>query len=285
MTEDLIIGVDMGATNLRVGVVKNNRLLLCRTAEIHKTGSGQEVVNQIIGLIEGMPQNSYRGIGVGVPSVVDIDKGIVYDVQNLPSWKEVPLKDILEKKFNLPVFVNNDANCFVLGEKYFGKGAKANTIIGLTIGSGLGSGLILNGKLFPGANCGAGEVGMFSYKDGIIEQYCSGQFFETFHHIKGKKVFEMANAGDTKALEIFEEFGTHLAKAIENVIYAYDPDLIVIGGSLRNAFSFYQKAMWNSLQNFPYTRSIKNIRIEVSEEEHIAVMGAAALVIDALKLE
>src|SRR5690606_24955530 len=117
-----------------------------------------------------------------VPSVVDVDKGIVYDVQNIPSWKEVPLKAIMEERYGVPVQVNNDANCFALGEKYFGQGRDSKAFIGLTLGTGLGAGIILNDKLYAGPNCGAGEFGMVPYLDYHYEYYASGQFFTLLHH-------------------------------------------------------------------------------------------------------
>lgn len=277
-----VLGIDMGATNIRVGVVVDGKLAACHSTEVNRQGTEMDVVEQIFGLANELMMFKYKAIGVGVPSVVDEKKGIVYDVQNLPSWKEVHLKQLLEAKFGVPAFINNDANCFALGEKYFGKGKGYEHIVGVTVGSGMGAGLILNGRLYSGRNCGAGEIGMLSYRDGVMEYYSSGQFFQRMHHLKGKNVFDLALLGDEKALEIFDEFGTHMAKAIENIIYAYDPEMIVIGGSLKNAYPFYQASMHRVLQSFPYRHSIQNIKIEISDTENIAVLGAAALALSSI---
>lgn len=282
MTKQAVLGIDMGATNIRVGVVLDGQMMVCHTAEVNRMGTDMDVVEQIFGLIENLRMFKFEAIGVGVPSVVDEVQGIVYDVQNLPSWKEVHLKQLLESKFSVPVFINNDANCFALGETYFGKARGYQHVVGVTIGSGLGAGLILNGRLYSGRNCGAGEVGMLSYRDGVIEYYCSGQFFQRKHHLNGKNVFHLALAGDPGGLKIFEEFGTHMAKAVENIIYAYDPEMIVFGGSLKDAYPFFEASMHTILQTFPYKHSLRNLKIEISDTENIAVLGAAALAISSI---
>ena len=124
-----------------------------------------------------------------------LKRGVVYDVQNIPSFKEVDLKRILEEEFKIPTYINNDANCFIVGEKYFGAGRDYKNIVGLIIGTGLGAGLYTNGKLYCGTNCGAGEFGMLPYKDGIYEDYCSGKYFSNGLKTTGKEIFYRAEKG------------------------------------------------------------------------------------------
>ena len=121
--------------------------------------------------------SSVVGIGCGVPSVVDVAEGIVFEVQNIPSWKEIHLKAALEDRFGVPAAVNNDANAFAVGEHVFGKGLDFRNLVGMTLGTGLGTGVIIEGRLYSGANCGAGEIGMMAHKGLTLEDYCSGQFF------------------------------------------------------------------------------------------------------------
>ncbi|HJV19867.1 MAG TPA: ROK family protein [Sediminibacterium sp.] len=282
MIKHTVLGIDMGATNIRAGVVADGKIAACHSIEVNRQGTDMDVVEQIFGMAKELQMFKYKAIGVGVPSVVDEKRGIVYDVQNLPAWKEVHLKQLLEEEFCVPAFINNDANCFALGEKYFGKGIGYEHIVGVTVGSGMGAGLILNGRLYSGSNCGAGEVGMLSYRDGVMEYYSSGQFFQRMHGLKGKNVFDLALLGDAMALKMFDEFGTHMAKAIENIIYAYDPEIIIIGGSLKNAYPFYQASMFRALESFPYRQSVQKLKIEISDTENIAVLGAAALALSSI---
>jgi glucokinase len=278
-----VLGIDLGGTNVRAGLVRHNRLSRVKSLAVRSQGTQDEVLDQIYHLIDGLIPNDLEGIGVGVPSVVDLERGIVYDVMNIPSWKKVPIKSLLEKRYHVPAYVNNDANCFAVGEKYFGRGKTHHHLVGLIVGTGLGAGVIANGKLYSGANCGAGEFGMISYREHNLEYYCSGQFFKNVHQTSGKELFLKAQNGEGRALKIFSEFGAHLGEAIKVILYAVDPEIIVLGGSVSRSFEFFRRAMWESTRDFAYPTILKNIKIEVSEREHIAILGAAALYYDAMK--
>ena len=271
------IGIDLGGTHARVGLVRTGELSEIATTRIQANGSIEQVLRQIYDLIEGINTSEIDAIGVGVPSVVDVEKGIVYDVQNIPSWKEIHLKSLFEGKFAVPVYVNNDANCYALGEKYFGKGQGYQSIIGLIIGTGFGAGIIVNDQLYAGANCGAGEFGMMPYLDSIYEHYCCGQFFTLHKGQTGEQLFQRALDGDKDALRIFIEYGEHLGNGIKAILYAYDPEIIILGGSVRKAFELFKGSMWASIGSFAYPKSIKDLKIEVSELDNIAILGAAAL--------
>ena len=114
-------------------------------------------------------------------------------------WKEVPLKSILEQRYNLPVFLNNDANCFAKGEKVYGCGKPYSNFVGLSIGTGLGMGVIVNNQLYSGELCGAGEIGMVTYKDSIIEHYASSLFFVKKYNQNAKVLSDLASKGDPKS--------------------------------------------------------------------------------------
>jgi glucokinase len=230
--------------------------------------------------VDPLVNQSTAAIGIGVPSVVDIEKGIVYNVQNIPSWKEVALKSLMEERYHIPVFLNNDANCFALGEKYFGKGQQAHSMIGLTIGTGLGSGIIINDKLFAGVNCGAGEFGEVDYLDHNYEYYASGQFFSNCYGKSGKDVYKEALAGDKQAIAVFEEFGVHLGNVIKMILYSYDPEMIILGGSIKNAYSLFEKTMWQRIHTFSYPKSLEHFVLGVSDLESCGVLGAASLYYD-----
>ena len=276
-----IIGVDLGGTNARAGLVRDQRLGEVSTVQINPHGSVEEVLDQLCGLIDRIKLQDVDGIGIGVPSVVDLEKGIVYDVQNIPSWQEVPIKSMLEEKYSIPVLVNNDANCFALGEKHFGKGVGYQSVVGLIVGTGFAGGIIVDGKLYPGMNCGAGEFGMIPYLESIYEHYCAGQFFTRHVRQTGAEVFQKAVDGDREAAKIFADFGHHLGQGIKMILYAYDPEIIILGGSVRKAFRFFKDTMWESMGSFAFSPSIKSLKIEVSELEHAALLGAAALHYDA----
>ena len=272
-----IIGVDLGGTNIRAGKVVADKIIQLAKEPTPAAGSQSEVLEKLIAVIDKCFDENTKSIGIGVPSVVDVEKGIVYDVVNIPSWKVVPLKDILESRFKVPVYVNNDANCFALGEKYYGKARSCKSIVGLTIGTGMGSGLIFNGKLYEGKNCCAGEFGNIPYLNSNFEHYCSGQFFSEEKSTSAIETNKRALLGDLAAIQLYAEFGSHLGQAIKSMLYAYDPEIIILGGSLTKAFDLFKPAMLDAIKDFDYPSVLTNLKIEISELEHSAIYGAAAL--------
>lgn len=277
MQKDKVIGIDLGATNIRGAVVGDGNLSEIISRRIHTKGTEEQVLEDVYFVVDKLIDSDIKAIGIGVPSVVDVEKGIVYDVVHIPSWKEVHLKEILEKKYNVQVFVNNDANCFALGELYFGKGRGAKNMIGLTIGTGLGAGVIINKQLYAGPNCGAGEFGCVDYLDNNYEFYCSGSFFNNVYGLDGQQVFTDAQQGDARALQLYAEMGTHLGNAIKLVMYTYDPDLIILGGSVQSAYDYFEKKMWERIKTLVYPKSVAKLKIERSELANSGILGSAGL--------
>lgn len=271
------LGIDLGGTNVRVGLLQDGRLQGVEQASTPLTDDASDVLDRMSELIERFPVDKVDFIGAGVPSVVDVETGVVYDVQNIPSWTEVPLGAWLEDSYEVPVVVQNDANCFALAEYHFGKGQETSPMVGLIVGTGFAGGLVLDGELYSGHNCGAGEFGTMPYRDGIYEQYCAGQFFERVYDVTGKEAFRRAKAGDKEAQAMFDELGTHLGSALQAVLYAVDPECIVMGGSVTRAYPFFEDALWETMQSFAYPRSVDRLTLEISKLEYAGVLGAAAL--------
>jgi glucokinase len=271
-----ILAIDLGGTKICAGLVEGDQLASITSMRINGSGTADEVLEEVFSITDDLISNNVDSIGIGVPGLAD-EQGIVYDVVNIPSWTEIPLKKILEQRYGIPAVVNNDANCFALGEFHFGKGKGHHSMIGLTLGTGLGSGIILNNRLYTGNNCGAGEFGMVPYLDKYYEYYASGQFFKNVHGVKGEEVYKRVSAGDTEALKMYKELGFHLGNAIKMIMYTYDVELIVLGGSVRHAWQYFSEAMWNQVKTFAFPRSVNHIRIEVSELHNSALLGASAL--------
>jgi len=182
----------------------------------------------------------------------------------------------------VPVYVNNDANCFAVGEKYFGEGKGHENLMGLIIGTGMAAGIIIQNKLYNGFNCGAGEFGMLPYLDHHYEHYCSGQYFENTHSTNGEKLFQRATGGNKEAIEIFEQYGFHFGNAIIAILYALDPEIIILGGSVSKSYDFFKDALWKRLQIFAYRPVVSRLTIKVSSNPDIPLLGAAALYYDAM---
>lgn len=281
--DELIIGVDLGASNVRAALVKNGQILQIAKSPLPNDKSYDGVLNTIFSVIDQVNQQGVVGIGVGVPSVVNRKEGIVYNVQNIPTWVEVPLKQILQDRYACGVQVNNDANCFALGECLFGQGRQFKNFVGLAIGTGVAGGIINNGKLLRDVNCGSGEFGEIPYLDGRFEDYCSSLFFTNHHQASGESVFNLAAQGDSESIKISNEFGKHLGKLLYTIILTLDPEAILIGGSISKAFDLYKDKMLAELVKFPYPKSIEKIIIQPTSTPEVQLLGSASLYFDALE--
>ena len=271
------IGIDLGGTNMRVGLTDGATLVNSVIEPCPSKEAEEVVINQLKRQIAQLMSEEVTSIGVGVPSVVDCQQGIVYNVANIPSWKEVHLKEILEKEFNVPVAVNNDANCFALGVWKYGEGKGTKDMVGLTMGTGIGSGIIIDGKLYNGVNTGAGEIGSLPFKDADYEFYCSSRFFSDLHGDTGANFGKRAQAGDAEAVAVWKEFGQNVGELIKAVLFTYAPEAIIIGGGIASAFSLFEASMRASLESFPYPANVAATRIMPSTLPNAAILGAGAL--------
>lgn len=275
-TTGTFIGVDLGGTNVRAALVRGSDVEAVKSAPIDASASVDDVMSRMCALLDSIWNNDVEGIGVGVPSVVDVDEGIVYDVQNIPSMKEVPVGSLLHERYSRPVFVNNDVNCFVMGEYAFGKARGFRHVAGLNFGTGFAAGLIINGRLYEGPNCGAGEFGMVPYKDSILEDYCSGLFF-VGRGLNAADVARDAAAGDPSSILLWEDFGSHVGQAIKTVLYSIDPEIVILGGSIRKAYDLFKKSMWEVVETFAYRKTLERLKFELSDLDHAPLLGAASL--------
>jgi glucokinase len=274
-----IIGVDVGGTKISVGKVIDGKIVAEANLPTLAQRSEKEVIGDIIKGIEQVMDPDVIGVGIGVPGLLDAEKGIVYDVTNIPAWKEAHVKEQVEAAIGKKVYMTNDANSFIMGEKVYGRGTNYQNLVGLTLGTGVGAGIVVNNQLCTGILSIAGEIGSIPYLTSNFEDYCSGKFFSKFHGITGKEAHDRASAGDADAQKMFDEYGEHIANLISIVLYAVGPELVVLGGSGAQSFALFEKGLRDTLQNtFPFKRILNRLSIEVSTLEKTAVLGAAALV-------
>ncbi len=285
MEKNAIIGVALGGKKLLSGKVLNGNLIKSNSYTINNRGTEEEVLSEVINSISAVFDQDVAGIGIGVPSLVDVVQGIVYKVQKIPAWREVHLKEILENRFGVPVYVNNDANCFAVGEKYFGQAKNYENLVGLILGSGVGAGIIFKGHLYSGTNCGAGEYGSIPYRDHDFEYYCSEAYFEEKYGLKYDILLKRAARKDKIALAVFEQYGFDLGNLIKVILFTSDPEIIILGGIISKAFPYFEKVMWERVRTFTYKQSIKKLKIVPTKQQDIAVLGAAALYMDGQNIE
>jgi glucokinase len=274
----VILGLDIGGTTIKAGVMINGKLHDVRSIDTPFLESQEVILDTIADFIGTYLDFDFSAIGIGIPGLIDTENGIVLNLGNIPSFTKVFLRDFLQSRFGKPVYINNDANCFALGEYKFGAAKVFKHVVGITLGTGVGTGIIVNGHLYCGFNCAAGEWCSVPYLDKDFEFYCSSKFFLSNYGRKPKSLYKKALEDDPEALRAFSEFGHHLGELIKNILYALAPEAIVLGGSIRKAYPFFKDSMLANIATFKYPSVSSNLKILISALDETAIHGAAALV-------
>lgn len=277
---DSILGLDIGGTTINGGRIEGEQIVEEITMDTKSHEGGITTINIIKEVIRRLKSEGTKAIGVGVPSVVDRNRGVVYNVQNIRDWEEVHLKSLLEKEFGLPVWLDNDANCFAYGEKIFGKGRPYENFVGITLGTGVGGGIIQQHHLLHDSNCGSGEFGEIPYLGSILEDYCGSHFFTQKTGRTAHEIALAAAEGDNGSLELYHEYGKHMAALVKIISLILDPQAIIFGGSISQSFGLFEKSMYEGLNDYPYPKSIEKLHILTSELKNVGILGAGALCID-----
>ncbi len=265
------IGIDVGGTNVKIALVNDKGNIIYSNSIPTRAEMGYEyTINNMKDAIAELiketksDKKSIEGIGFGFPGQIDYKKGVVRLAPNIPGWVEVPIAEIMEKEFGIPTRVDNDVRCAALGELNYGAGIGCENLICITVGTGIGSGLIINGKLVRGASNAAGEIGHIKLDmhggplcgcgdRGCLEAFASGPSIVAMaeEYIKGGKstkyrelanpditpyiVSEAAKQGDPVAKRIFTIVGEYIGIGLASVVNLLNPEKIIIGGGVAAA--------------------------------------------------
>lgn len=294
MDEKTVIGIDFDGTKLKFGLVTEHGKILGTTLSL-ATRSYRQADEIVCNLIEGIERtaqnagleiNQIDGIGIDSPGPLDLKNGIILDPPNLPTLHNYPLKQTLEKYFNLSVAINSDGNCFVLGEARFGSAQNASIVYGATLGVGFGCGIVIDRKIYEGSTGTAAEVWCSPYADRNFEEYGSGRSITRIYQqitgqkLEAKDIFNLAQQGDHDAIGAWSEFGLHFGKILAIITNLLDPDVIVIGGSVSNAWDFFKHSLIENLhQNINQAPREHIAVIRASLGDNAGLLGAAALLL------
>ncbi|MBN8419047.1 MAG: ROK family protein [Verrucomicrobia bacterium] len=309
-TDKTSIGIDFGGTSVKLGVCRGDELLVTDepipTMQFHGPAA---LIGEMAARVAKL-QKTYPAIcaiGVGVPGLVDFDHGFVHELTNVPGWKHVPLKAILGEKTGLPVLVENDANAMTYAEFRHGAARGLKNVIGMTLGTGIGGGLVLDGKMFRGSGFVAGEIGQMSidydgkaghYGNlGALEKYTGNlqiaehavlRYFEAgiekeIADCTPKKIADAAQAGDDIARQIWNEVADWLGTAISSIAWLLNPDAFVIGGGVAQAGDLIFNPLKNKVQSMLSTVVWERLQILPARFSNEAgIIGNAALAADAV---
>lgn len=266
------IGVDIGGTNVKIALVDfDGKIIYSNTVPTRAEMGYEAGVNNIKQAIKELMQETgesaktIEAIGFGLPGQIDYKEGIVKNLPNIPGWVNIPLAKIIEDEFSIPTRLDNDVRCAALGELNFGAGKGCENLICITVGTGIGSGIVLNGKLVRGASNAAGEIGHIKMDMtggplcgcgdyGCFEAYASGPAIVTMakEYISGGKsakykematdgiitpyiVAQAALQGDAVSIQIFKQMGKIIGTGLASVINLLNPEKIIIGGGVADA--------------------------------------------------
>jgi glucokinase len=254
------IGLDIGGTKCAVSTGKcggGNIEILSREEFPTKGLTWREVLEEFaarIGKIVSCSDEPLEAIGISCGGPLDSKRGLVLSPPNLPGWDEVPVVEFFKDRFNVPVALQNDANACALAEYLYGSGRGVKNLVFMTFGTGLGAGIVIDGRLYSGTNDNAGEIGHIRLaptgpvgynKEGSAEGFCSGAGIARLAKIrKGldlttKEIFERVRAGDPDCTEVFRESAEKLATILAFTIDILNPEVIALGGVfMRNADLF-----------------------------------------------
>jgi len=273
------IGIDIGGTSMVAARFSESEIIDRTEVASGADRSADEIMESLFGAVEMVLTNDVVGIGIGMPGFMDTSSGEILLINNIPSFNGFSVKQAVEKRFGLPVFQNNDANCFALGEAWFGAGKGYNNLVGVTLGTGLGGGIIINRKIHTGLVGGAGELGCFPFKGGIVEDTCSAALFANKYHKDGAVLYKAAKNGDREALEAFQELGGNIGEMLNVVMYILAPEAFVIGGSVAGAWEFLEKPIRAEIDKFPVKLISEKTVLAKAQLDNAGLYGAAALCI------
>ncbi len=281
---DYAIGVDLGGTNLRAAAVSASGVVLEKTFGSARLSEGRDtVMNDIVQSIEALkkarPQESLAGVGIGVAGFIEIEKGLIVGSNNLPEFEGFPMRDDIERRLGTRVILENDANVAALGEKWIGAGRDVSSLVLLTLGTGIGGGIILDGHIVHGNVGRAGEVGHLTVDPngnpcgcgnfGCLEKHASATAVEAMAQLlhlgegaTSKDVYDLAVAGNVKAKMVFEAMGRALGIALANLVNIFNFPLYLLSGGMLPAWEFFAPTMLEEIRRRSFTYRNAPTRID-----------------------
>ncbi|MBP9854889.1 MAG: ROK family protein [Candidatus Omnitrophica bacterium] len=291
-----IIGIDVGGTNVKLGIVSPKGKITARHNFSTKKYSQNktQLINALVSNIEALlaehniPKKDIGAIGMGLPGLIDPIKGLVHYLPNIPGWKNVPLKKILQDKLGLPIYMDNDVKVITLAEWKYGAGVGYENFMCITLGTGVGGGLVFNNKMYRGEGYVAGEIGHMPLYDKTLEglvgnkvlQQRAAKIFKN-KDISLEEVYRLADLGNDRAKEFWQETGNYIGTTLAGVINLLNLRLIIIGGGVSNNFKFLSPAIKSTIDEKcmkVQAKMVKVVRCKLHDDA--GIIGAQILVKD-----
>lgn len=290
----IFIGIDLGGTKIMTGAINIKGKVLSLPVKVATEGNdtAENIMKRITDSVDkvirdlNLTINDVNGIGIGSTGPLDIKTGQILECPQLPNMHFFNLADAVRGYFRVPIKINNDANCFMLGESIFGAASNIKSVAGFTLGTGIGCAIVHDKKIWNGTGT-AGEIWTSPYKDGNIEDFVSGagvtKIYKTISGIEKSPidVYKLACDNNSEAIQTWKEFGEHLAVPLSWTINIVDPEVVVLGGSITAAYPFFQNAMEEKLKKFICPVPAQKTKIVLAQlGDYAGFIGAACLMLD-----
>lgn len=283
------IGVDLGGTKINFVLLKNSKVF--ESFEVATPKSRNKLIEVLEENIRRLARNSkINSIGLGVPGPLNMKGDLILAPPNLKYLSKYPLGKVIQKKLKIKTVMENDANCFVLGEALIGAGRGAESVLGVTLGTGVGGGIVMNGQVYRGKFGSAGEIGhmILNFNGpkcgcsnyGCFEVYGSEKFIISRTGMKPKALGLKAFKGDKKALKTFADYGRFVGMGLAGLANILDPEIIIIGGGISRNYSFFIKSAEKEMRkDIISPNSKKYVKIKKAKLGKFAgAIGAALLI-------
>ncbi|MGE7858547.1 MULTISPECIES: ROK family protein [Bacillus] len=279
------IAFDIGGTQIKYGIVSGTGTVLKHKTvptEIHL--GGEQIIQKLILLSKKlMNEHPIAGIGISTAGIVNIYKGIVTGgTEHIPNYATIPIIDRLKEILKVPVSIDNDVNCAAFGEKWNGVGRDKRNFIMLTLGTGIGGAIFIDGELYRGHSFSAGEWGNMLIEGKAFEEVASiSGLIRLVRKYKGesdwdgKTIFELYDKGDREVTQAVEVFFKHLAIGISNLAYIFNPEMIVIGGGITGRGNQFLKEVKEEVRKYLNQETYNNCEIELAQNGNCAGMIGA----------
>ncbi|WP_156810145.1 ROK family protein [Nitritalea halalkaliphila] len=272
-----ILGIDIGGTSTKAALYQEGTLRQHRRIATPTSASGEDFYAFLCALIqEELEREMLGGIALASPGLIDVQGGRVLQVNNLAGLENFPLCARLEARFGLPVRLENDANAHAYAEHKNGAAQGSESSVTLSLGTGLGGGIVMQDQLVRGVFSAAGEWCSVPYLEGTFETYCSSVFFFREYQGSPEACFQAARAGESRALLHWETFGRHLGALAQVIASVLAPECIVFSGTISRAFPLFEGALRETFQQHPYPLLRTRTQIRQAALSESGVIGAAS---------
>lgn len=273
MKKNNILGIDVGGTFIKYGLV-NQQWQLVESHQVTTPKTKIGIINLLVKLIKNH-KNKVTKVGLGLPGRLDIKKGIIISVANLP-LSNTSIVKLIKNKINLPIKIDNDARCFALAESLIGAGKNYQIVIGLTFGSGVGGGIVINKKLYHGLG-NAGELGhqFINYQEAKdLEDYVGSSRLK-LTATDFENLVKNARLNNKRALNFWQQLGLTIGFGIVNIIHAFDPEIIILGGKLTKNLDLFYPIILKIVKKYSLTKLPKIVKSKLIDKA--GILGAALL--------